>query len=62
VESDDDHRHCKVCGAMCSVDTETCSKGCRTKREDTLRRNRMYTYLFYGAIAVVSILFLSVYV
>jgi predicted nucleic acid-binding Zn ribbon protein len=59
---EDDHRHCKVCGRACSLDSETCSKGCRTKREDTLRRNRTYTYLFYVAIALVAILFLSAYI
>jgi predicted nucleic acid-binding Zn ribbon protein len=62
VGSEGDHRHCKVCGRVCSPGDETCSKACRGKREELLRTRRTYTYLLYGAIAVVAIVFLSVFV
>jgi predicted nucleic acid-binding Zn ribbon protein len=61
VPSEADHRHCKVCGRVCDPTVETCSKACRTKREEMLRTRRTYTYLLYGTIALVAIVFLSVY-
>jgi predicted nucleic acid-binding Zn ribbon protein len=54
-----DHRHCKVCGRVCDPGDETCSKACRRKREDMIRTRRTYTYLMYGAIALVAVVFLS---
>jgi predicted nucleic acid-binding Zn ribbon protein len=62
VGIDVQHRHCKVCGRACDLDDETCSKACRTKREDMVRSRRIYTYMMYGAIALVAIVFLSVFV
>jgi len=47
---------------VCTPADETCSKACRAKREELLRTRRTYTYLLYGAIAVVAIVFLSVFV
>jgi predicted nucleic acid-binding Zn ribbon protein len=61
VPSEDDHRHCKVCGRVCGPTEETCSKACRAKRDDMLRSRRTYTYLMYGAIALVAIVFISKY-
>lgn len=59
--SEDDHRHCKVCGRICGPAEETCSKACRAKREELLRTRRIYTYVLYGTVALVAIVFLSVY-
>ncbi|MGD0257039.1 MAG: DUF2116 family Zn-ribbon domain-containing protein [Thermoplasmata archaeon] len=61
MSSDEDHRHCKVCGRVCAPEDETCSKACRLKREEMVRQRRIYTYLLYGTIALVAIVFLSVY-
>ncbi len=57
----DDHRHCKVCGRICAADSETCSRTCREKREQQLQSRRTYTYLLYGAIALLLIVFLAHY-
>jgi predicted nucleic acid-binding Zn ribbon protein len=54
----DDHRHCKVCGKLCAPGEETCSKACRAKREQLAQTRRMYTYIIYGVIALLLILFL----
>ena len=54
-----DHRHCKVCGRVCGIDSETCSKACREKRAQQLQSRRTYTYLLYGAIALLLIVFIS---
>ena len=56
---EEDHRHCKVCGRVCPVDSETCSRACREKRAQQLQSRRMYTYLLYGAIALLLIVFVS---
>ncbi|MGA8275032.1 MAG: DUF2116 family Zn-ribbon domain-containing protein [Thermoplasmata archaeon] len=56
-----DHRHCKVCGKVCNPADDTCSKACRAKREELLRTRKTYTYLLYGTVALVAIVFLSVY-
>lgn len=54
-----DHRHCKVCGRVCAVDDETCSRACRERRAQQLQTRRMYTYLLYGSIALILLVFLS---
>ena len=56
-----DHRHCKVCGKVCSPGSDTCSNACATRREQMLSTRRTYTYLLYGTIALVVILFLASY-
>ncbi len=56
---EDDHRHCRVCGRVCAPDAETCSKPCREKRAQQLQSRRNYTYLLYGAIALLLIVFVS---
>jgi predicted nucleic acid-binding Zn ribbon protein len=59
--SADDHRHCKVCGKVCDPGEETCSKACRTKREQLQSTRRMYTYLMYAVILILAIAFLASY-
>jgi predicted nucleic acid-binding Zn ribbon protein len=59
--AEEDHRHCKVCGRVCAIDSETCSRACRDKREQQLQSRRMYSYLLYGAIALLLIVFVSHY-
>ena len=54
-----DHRHCKVCGRACDVGAETCSASCAAKRAQQLTSRRTYTYLLYGAIALLLIVFAS---
>ena len=55
---ENDHRHCKVCGKVCAVGEETCSKACRTKRAQQLRTRQMYIYLIYATIAIILVAFL----
>ena len=54
-----DHRHCKVCGRVCAAEEETCSKACAQQRAERLQTRRMYTYLMYGAIALLAIVVLT---
>ena len=54
-----DHRHCKVCGRVCAVGDDTCSRACREKRAAQLASRRNYTYLLYVAIAILLIAFLA---
>ncbi|MCI4331750.1 MAG: DUF2116 family Zn-ribbon domain-containing protein [Thermoplasmata archaeon] len=50
MPEDSNHRHCKVCGKVCSTNAEVCSPTCRTKREQLLSAKRTYTYLLYGSV------------
>ncbi|MGD0250446.1 MAG: DUF2116 family Zn-ribbon domain-containing protein [Thermoplasmata archaeon] len=61
MPDDGDHRHCKVCGRVCDVGEETCSRACGEKRARQLQSRRNYTYLLYGTIALLLIVFLSHY-
>lgn len=56
-----DHRHCKVCGRVCDPGEQTCSPECAEKRARQLQSRRTYTYLLYGTIALLLIVFLSHY-
>lgn len=56
---EEDHRHCKVCGRVCPVGEETCSKKCREKRAALIASRRNYMYLLYAFIAILAIVFLS---
>ena len=53
-----DHRHCKVCGKVCGVGDETCSRASREKRAAQQASRRNYTYLLYLAIAILLIAFI----
>lgn len=59
VPTEGDHRHCKVCGKVCGVGDETCSKACREKRAAQVASRRNYQYLLYAAIAILLIAFLT---
>jgi predicted nucleic acid-binding Zn ribbon protein len=62
VPAEGDHRHCKVCGRVCAVGEETCSRACREKRAAQVAQRRNYSYLLYAAIAILLIVFLSSFV
>ena len=55
---EEDHRHCKVCGKVCSVGAETCGAGCAEKRARTIESRRQTMYLFYGLMVFVVLLLL----
>jgi predicted nucleic acid-binding Zn ribbon protein len=55
--AEDDHRHCKSCGKVCEPDDEVCSPACRTKRENSLRTRRVYTYLLYALMVILLLAF-----
>ena len=59
--TEDDHRHCKVCGRVCAADSETCSPACAEKRFRQLQARRNYMYLLYGTAALLFIVFVSHY-
>jgi predicted nucleic acid-binding Zn ribbon protein len=40
---------------VCPPGEETCSKACRTKREQTAQTRRTYTYLMYAVIVLLVI-------
>lgn len=61
MPSADDHRHCKICGRVCGANDDTCSKACREKRQQIAQTRRMYTYLMYGAIALLGIVLLTTF-
>jgi predicted nucleic acid-binding Zn ribbon protein len=46
-----------VCGRVCAVGEETCSRACREKRAAQIASRRNYTYLLYLAIAILLIVF-----
>ena len=58
MPAEGDHRHCKICGRVCTVGEETCSRACRDKRAAQLATRRNYTLLLYAAIAILVIAFL----
>ncbi|MGP8077636.1 MAG: DUF2116 family Zn-ribbon domain-containing protein [Thermoplasmata archaeon] len=55
----DDHRHCKICGRVCTPTEETCSAACAEERDRRSRTRRTYTYLLYGTIALILVVYLS---
>ena len=55
----DDHRHCKVCGRVCTPDEETCSVACADERARRARSRRNFMYLLYGTAALLLILLLA---
>jgi len=59
VPAEGDHRHCKVCGKVCGVSEDTCSRACREKRAAQIATRRNYSYLLYAAIAILLVAFLS---
>ena len=59
MPTDDDHRHCKVCGRVCDPEDETCSRKCAIERERRARSRRNYLYLLYGLAALFVLLLLS---
>ncbi len=59
MPGESDHRHCKVCGRVCDVGEETCSRACREKRAQQVSTRRTYVYLLYGTMALLLIVFLS---
>jgi len=59
MPAEGDHRHCKVCGKVCAVGEETCSRACRERRAAQMASRRNYQYILYAAIAILLIVFLS---
>jgi len=59
VGLEDDHRHCRVCGRVCKLDDETCSKACRAQRAQQLQTRRGLMYLLYASGALLLIVFLT---
>lgn len=53
------HRHCRVCGKVCALDSDTCSKACRAKREQLLQSRRALMYLLAASGALLTIVFVS---
>ncbi|HZY92338.1 MAG TPA: DUF2116 family Zn-ribbon domain-containing protein [Thermoplasmata archaeon] len=60
--SEEDHRHCRVCGKVTAPGNETCSRTCREAREDQVRTRQNSIRLMYVLIAVVLIGFVLSYV
>lgn len=58
---EEDHRHCKVCGKVVDADEEYCSDKCRTRREDAARSRRNFTYLLYGIMFLLVVVFVASY-
>jgi predicted nucleic acid-binding Zn ribbon protein len=54
----EDHRHCKMCGKLVAPGKDVCSAECREKRAAIQRTKNMYTYIIYGLMALLLILFL----
>ncbi|HTT35614.1 MAG TPA: DUF2116 family Zn-ribbon domain-containing protein [Thermoplasmata archaeon] len=59
---DDDHRHCRICGRVCAVGNETCSRACAEKREAQQRSRQTNVRLMYLLIVVVAVVFLLQFV
>jgi len=48
-----------VCGRVCAVGEQTCSRACRQKWDAQLASKRNYTLILYVAIAILVIAFLA---
>jgi predicted nucleic acid-binding Zn ribbon protein len=57
-----DHHHCKTCGNPCDPMEETCSVECAERRRAALDSRRTTTYVLYGIMALIILLFLVSYV
>jgi predicted nucleic acid-binding Zn ribbon protein len=61
LPSNDDHRHCKVCGRVTQPDSDTCSPACAAERARRLGSARTYRYLLYGPMALLLLVVLGSY-
>jgi predicted nucleic acid-binding Zn ribbon protein len=57
-----DHHHCKTCGNPCDPTEDTCSVECAERRKAALDSRRTTTYVLYGIMALIVLLFLVSYV
>jgi len=58
VPLEDDHHHCKVCGAVCAPSAMVCSTACGEKRERMVAQRRRLQYVLYAAM-LIALLVLS---
>lgn len=49
---EDDHHHCRVCGAVCAATATVCSAKCQATRDRTIAQRRRLQYAFYAAILI----------
>ena len=58
-----DHRHCQMCGKIVPPDQTFCSKACREKFENIIRkRKRLLLILYLVLIAVFALMIYASYV
>jgi len=55
-----DHRHCQICGKVIPPDQTFCSKACREKFENIIRKRRRLLLILY--LALIGVFALIIYV
>jgi len=56
------HSHCQICGKAVPYEKTVCSDECQEQYESIVKKRRFYMYIMYGALAVLIIMFILMYV
>ncbi|MCK4996599.1 MAG: DUF2116 family Zn-ribbon domain-containing protein, partial [Thermoplasmatales archaeon] len=51
------HAHCQMCGKSIPYGETLCSKECKQKYHNVLRRRKLIVYLMYGMLAALIVFF-----
>jgi len=55
------HAHCQICGKAIPYGEIVCSDECREKYEALVKKRKMYIYIMYGALALLLLMFVLMY-
>jgi predicted nucleic acid-binding Zn ribbon protein len=51
------HTHCHMCGKVIPISETLCSKDCKDKYQNMVKRRKMFVYLMYAIIFFIIALF-----
>ncbi len=55
------HAHCQICGKAIPYGEVVCSDECREKYDQLVKKRKMYLYVMYGALALLIVMFVLMY-
>jgi len=55
------HAHCQICGKAIPYGETVCSDECREKYQEIVKKRKMYIYIMYGALALLMVMFILMY-
>lgn len=55
------HAHCQICGKAIPYGEIVCSDECRERYGALVKKRKMYIYVMYGALALLLLMFVLMY-